>query len=340
VGAAGSARTVTGTANSTPGPAQAGPVVSALIDYGRGISAIDTDYVRPRLDASHLIVHEGRGAFVDTGTSHSVPALLAALAARGLAPEAVDWVFLTHIHLDHAGGAGALLQRLPNARVVVHPRGVQHLADPARLIAATRSVYGDANYERLYGEIVPVPAERIVATEEGLTLRLGARPFTFLHTPGHALHHCVIVDHEAEAVFSGDTFGVSYREFDVDGRPFVLPATTPTQFDPAQLHASVDRVLGEKPKRVYMTHYGEVTDVARLGADMHAGIDAYVAIAKRHAESSDRVERMRADMFGYLAGVLDRHGFSKDVARRHELLDLDINLNVDGLIAWLGRRAA
>jgi glyoxylase-like metal-dependent hydrolase (beta-lactamase superfamily II) len=330
---------VTGPSQSTPGPAQAGPVVSALIDYGSGINAIDTDYVRPRLDASHLVVHEGRGAFVDTGTSHAVPALLAALGARGVALEAVDWVFLTHIHLDHAGGAGALLRHLPNARVVAHPRGAQHLADPARLIAATRSVYGDEIYERLYGEIAPVPAGRIVAAEEGLTLKLAGRPFTFLHTPGHALHHCVIVDREARALFSGDTFGVSYREFDVEGRAFVLPATTPTQFDPAQLHASVDRVLGERPDAVYMTHYGRVTEVARLGADMHAGIDAYVAIAQRHAGAPDRVARMRADMYAYLADVLDRHGFDTDVARRHELLDLDINLNVDGLTAWLERRA-
>lgn len=129
-------------------PAQAGLVVSGLTDYADGVTAIDTEYVRPHLDASHLIVHAGRAAFVDTGTALAVPLLLAALASKGLARDAVDWVFLTHIHLDHAGGAGALMQELPAARLVVHPRGAPHLIDPARLIVATRAVYGDETFAR------------------------------------------------------------------------------------------------------------------------------------------------------------------------------------------------
>ena len=331
---------MSGTPGSTPGPAQAGPVVSALTDYGDGITAIDTEYLRPLLDASHLIVHRGRAAFVDTGTTHAVPLLLAALASRGIAPDAVDWVFLTHIHLDHAGGAGALLAHLPNARVVVHPRGAAHLAEPAKLIAATRRVYGDAAYEALYGEIVPIAAARLVSSEDGMTLELAGRPFSFLHTPGHALHHHVIVDADAGGLFSGDTFGVSYRDFDVAGREFVFPATTPTQFDPAQLHASVDRILGARPRAIYMTHYGRVTGIALLGQDLHSGIDAYVALAERHAAAPERRARMCADMYEYLSFGLDRNGFDPDPARRHAILDIDIGINVDGLLAWLERRAA
>ena len=331
---------MSGPRDLTPGPAQAGPVVSALTDYGHGITAIDTQFLRPRLDASHLIVHRGRAAFVDTGTTHAVPLLLAALASRGVAPEAVDWVFLTHIHLDHAGGAGALLQHLPNARVLVHPRGLAHLAEPAKLIAATRQVYGDAAYASLYGEIVPVPPARMLASEDGMTVELAGRGFGILHTPGHALHHYVLVDPEAGAVFSGDTFGVSYREFDIDGREFVFPATTPTQFDPAQLHASVDRILGAAPRAVYLTHYSRVTGIARLGAALHAGIDAYVALAERHATAPARRERMCADMYEYFSAGLDQHGFDPDPVRRHALLDSDITINVDGLCAWLERRAA
>ena len=325
---------------STPGPAQAGPVVSALTDYGDGITAIDTEYLRPLLDASHLIVHHGRAAFVDTGTTHAVPLLLGALASRGVERDAVDWVFLTHIHLDHAGGAGALLKLLPNARVVVHPRGAPHLAEPAKLIAATRRVYGDSAYEALYGEIAPIPAVRMVSSEDGMTLDLAGREFLFLHTPGHALHHYVLVDRQADALFSGDTFGVSYREFDVEGREFVFPATTPTQFDPSQLHASVDRILGARPRAIYMTHYGRVTAIARLGADLHTGIDAYVALAERHANAPDRRARMCADMYEYMSEGLDRNGFNRDQARRHALIDPDIGINVDGLLSWLERRAA
>ena len=321
------------------GPAQAGPAVSGITDYADGISAIDTGYWRPRLDASHLIVHQGRAAFVDTGTSHSVPLLLAALAVKGLAPEVVDWVFLTHIHLDHAGGAGALMERLPNARAVVHPRGAAHLADPARLIAGTKQVYGEARYAQLYGEVCPIPAGRIVATEDGTRLALAGRDFEFLHTPGHALHHYVILDRTAQAVFSGDTFGISYREFDVAGRAFVMPTTTPPHFDPDQLHASIDRILALRPQQVFVTHYSRVGEVERLGAELHRGVSAFVELTRRHAGAPDRAAAIREAVFDWLSVALDDHGYTGDLAARHALLDPDVELDVQGLLVWLDRRA-
>ncbi len=329
---------MTAGAERDPRPAQAGLVVSDVTDYADGISAVDTHYVRSRLDASHLIVHRGRAAFVDAGTSLAVPHLLAALEAKGIARDVVDWVFLTHIHLDHAGGAGALAEQLPNARVAVHPRGAQHLADPARLIDATRKVYGDAIYDRLYGEIRPVPAERLVVTGDGARHELAGRPFEFLHTPGHALHHQAIVDAEAGAVFAGDTFGVSYREFDVDGREFILPATTPTQFDPEQLHGSIDRVLALAPRALFLTHYSRVVGIARLGPELHLAVDAYVTLARRHGAAPDREARLREAIFDRHSAALDAHGFPGDAARRHALLDEDIALNVQGLLSWLDRR--
>jgi glyoxylase-like metal-dependent hydrolase (beta-lactamase superfamily II) len=310
------------------------------MDFEHGITAVDTHYVRPRLDASHLIRHGGRAAFVDTGTTRSVPYLLAALEARGVAREAVDWVFLTHIHLDHAGGAGALLQALPNARVVVHPRGAGHLADPARLIVATRQVYGDQLYERLYGDIIPIPAERLVVTADGDELELAGRTFRFLHTPGHALHHHVIHDPLADAVFTGDTFGIAYRELDIGGRPFLMPTTTPTQFDPAQLHASIDRVLALGTAAVFLTHYSRVTDIPRLAAELHAGLDAYVGFAERHAADPDPVVGIVAAMTAWARDELDARGHPSDEATRVALLGEDIRLNADGLVAWLGRRRA
>ncbi len=325
-------------AGRDPRPAQAGLVVSDVIDYADGISAVDTHYVRSRLDASHLIVHRGRAAFVDTGTALSVPHLLAALDAKGIARDAVDWVLLTHIHLDHAGGAGALLAELPNARVAVHPRGAAHIADPARLIAATRAVYGDAIYERLYGEMRAVPAERLVVTEDGARQTLAGRTFEFLHTPGHALHHQAIVDAEAGAVFAGDTFGVSYREFDVDGREFILPATTPTQFDPDQLHGSIDRVVALAPRAVFLTHYSRVLDIARLGAELHTAVDQYVALARCHRDDPQRTSRLCAAIFEWHSTTLDAHRYAGTPAARHALLDDDIALNVRGLLGWLDRR--
>ncbi len=304
---------------------------------GEGILAIDTEFVRPQLDASHLIVADGRGAFVDTGTHHSVPNLLAALAAIDCSPDDVDYILLTHVHLDHAGGVGRLAQALPRAKIVVHPRGAAHIRDPAKLIAATIAVYGEAAYERYYGEMSPVPADRIVAVEEGERLRLGRRALEFIHTPGHALHHLCIVDRDAGELFAGDTFGVSYRELDTSAGEFVFAATTPSQFDPAQLHASVERIVRLRPKAAYLTHYSRVEEIERLGADLHADIDAYVAIAGRCAAAPMRTQSIAAQLFDHLSERLDAHGYSSDVALRHELLDGDVRLNTAGLDAWLSR---
>ena len=331
-------RPVSAGASPDPRPAQAGLVVSDLTDFDDGISAIDTHYLRARLDASHLIVERGRAAFVDTGTALAVPRLLAALEAKGIARDAVDWVLLTHIHLDHAGGAGALVAALPNARVAVHPRGAAHLADPARLVAATRQVYGEASFARLYGEIRAVPRERLVVTEDGDRHALGGRRLEFLHTPGHALHHQAILDRDAGALFAGDTFGVSYRDFDVAGREFILPATTPSQFDPDQLHASIDRVVALAPRAVFLTHYSRVRDVARLAEELHRAVREYVALARRYRDDPEREAQLRAAIFDGHSRALDAHGYAGDLATRHALLDDDVDLNVQGLVAWLNRQ--
>lgn len=309
-----------------------------IIDQGNGVFAIDTGYLRPRMDASHLLVHQGRGAFVDTGTAYSVPLLLAALSRCGLSPADVDYVLLTHIHLDHAGGAGQLMQALPRATAVVHPRGERHMVAPEKLIAGSIAVYGEKMYRQLYGEILPIPQDRIRVIEDGEKLKLADRGLKFLHTPGHALHHYCIVDREADAIFSGDSFGVSYREFDTAAGAFIMPTTTPIHFDPEAAHASIDRLLSYEVSRMFLTHYSAVSPPEKLAGDLHADIDAFVEITEKQAASDDRHNAMVNEMYDYLGQRLDRHGCKLDQAERHRLLDPDIELNVQGLEFWLDRR--
>ena len=320
------------------GPAQAGPVVSGVSLAGEGIWAIDTHYVRPALDASHLVVHNGRAAFVDTGPAPAVPLLLDALRQAGLGAADVDYILLTHIHLDHAGGAGALLESLPNAQVVVHPRGVGHLVDPEKLISATRDVYGASTYDRLYGEIRPIPAERIRGTRDGESVQFGGRTIRCLHTPGHALHHQVFVDERTGGIFTGDSFGISYREFDVGQRAFILPTTTPSQFDPHQLLSSIDRVLDLHPTEVFLTHYSQVTDVPRLGRELKAAIGAYVDIVERLADAVNPRAAVAEALMRFTMEALDRHGDTSSESERRRLLEPDMRLNADGLLAWVRRR--
>ncbi|GAB3755296.1 MBL fold metallo-hydrolase [Lysobacter olei] len=308
-----------------------------------GIFTIDTGFQRPRFDAAYLVVEQGRAAFIDCGTNHSVPAMLAALAEQGLGPEAVDWLILTHVHLDHAGGAGLLMQHLPNALLVVHPRGAPHMIDPSRLVAGATAVYGEAEIARSYGVIQAVPAARVREAEDGAVIELAGRALRCVDTPGHARHHFCVWDERSCSWFTGDTFGLSYRELDVQGRPFIIPTTSPVQFEPEPLKASIRTLLSQRPEAMYLTHYGRVEDVTRLGDDLLEQVDVMVALAHRaHDAAGDdagrHVSLVDALTRYYVAravahGVVDAESVVPDV------LGMDIELNAQGLGVWLARQS-
>ena len=309
-----------------------------MIDYSHGISAIDTGFFRPQFDASHLIIENGRAAFVDVGTNHSLPHLLAALDAKAIARSAVDFVILTHVHLDHAGGAGALLRELSNARAVIHSRGVRHMVDPSQLIAGATAVYGAAEIERSYGTLVPVPAERIDTAADGHVVDLAGRPLVCVDTPGHARHHFSTWDARSRAFFPGDTFGLSYREFDTTKGAFILPTTTPVQFEPDALKKSIERMLAFGPQQMFLTHYSRVDDLQRLARDLFEQIDAMVEIARAHAKGADRHERITTDLAALYVARAQAHGCTQTPAQVCELLAMDIELNAQGLEVWLDKR--
>jgi glyoxylase-like metal-dependent hydrolase (beta-lactamase superfamily II) len=306
-----------------------------------GIHTLDTGFHRPNFDAAYLIVENGRGAFVDCGLNASVPALLQGLAAAGLAPADVEWLILTHVHLDHAGGGGQLMQALPNARLVVHPRGARHMIDPSQLIAGASAVYGEDEVARTYGRILPVEAARVVEARDGHRIDLAGRELLCLDAPGHARHHIVIWDAASRSFFTGDTFGLSYREFDSAAGAFILPTTTPVQFEPEALKASIARMLDFDPEAMYLTHYGRVAPPAVLAQALFAQIDAMVAIARAQAglASEARHAAICADLAELYATRAAAHGCRQSRAEVIALLGMDIELNAQGLGVWLDREA-
>ena len=305
-------------------------------DYGNGIVAFDAGYVRPILAAIHLVIEGGRVAFIDTGSNDALPNALAALKRLGLDVAAVDYVFLTHIHLDHAGGAGSMMAAFPGAKLVVHPRGARHMAEPSKLVAGVSAVYGTEYVARVYGDILPISAERIIPVVDGSVISLAGRDLLCLDTPGHARHHICIVDQKTGGIFTGDMFGLSYRELDVDGRPFIFPTTTPTQFEPEEMRQSILRLLSWSPEAMYLTHYSRVENVNELGENLLRRLDVMVALALAEKDSgADRHQLIKQGLSDYLLAEIRIHGCQLSAAAVLELLETDLELNAQGLAVWL-----
>jgi glyoxylase-like metal-dependent hydrolase (beta-lactamase superfamily II) len=306
-----------------------------LIDYRNGIHAFDAGYVRHQLAAIHLIVDDGRAAFVDTGSNASLPRTREALATLGLTPESVDYVLLTHIHLDHAGGAGAMMNAFPNARLVVHPRGARHMIDPTKIMAATEEVYGRDTARTLYGTLLPIPENRVIETTDGMVLPLGKRELAFYDAPGHARHHVFIHDRAANGIFTGDTFGISYRECDVGGRPLLMPSTTPSQFDPVDLRDSVERMIALEPEAVYLTHFSRLAPPRPLAQAVLHRLDDFVGIAMRAKKAGgDVLAGIRGAMETYFLAEARAHGVTLPEQEILSIWRMDIDLDSQGLAIW------
>lgn len=310
------------------------------LDLGHGITLIDSGMHRPGLAACYMIKAGEEAVFIETGTANTVPGMLATLEANDMTPAQVRYVIPTHVHLDHAGGAGLLMQQCPNAELVIHPRGAPHMIDPSRLVAGATAVYGEEEMQRVYGEIPPVDEDRVLIRNDGDTLAFdnGSRSLLFLDTPGHARHHFCVYDDTSRGFFAGDTFGLSYREFDTDRGAFIMPTSTPVQFEPEAWLDSIDRLLGYEPQVMYLTHYGKVDEVQRLADKLKQDIINYAKLAREHASAAERHEHLKQALLDYTLDSLKRHGCRLEAAACRELLEMDMELNTQGLEVWLDRQ--
>jgi glyoxylase-like metal-dependent hydrolase (beta-lactamase superfamily II) len=302
------------------------------------IYCIDIDYIRPRLACCYLVVHRGKAAFIDCGTSLTVSRLLSVLQDCNLSVTDVEYVIPTHIHLDHAGGAGVLMQKFPNAKLVVHPKGARHLVDPQRLIASVRQVYGDELYDSLYGEIIPVDESRVIAADDNYCVDLNGRTLLVADTPGHARHHFCLYDELSNGWFTGDTFGLSYPDISIDSGRYLLPTTTPVQFEPDAWQQSIQRLLEKNPQRMYLTHFGMVENVQHLANKLSNDLTTYSEIALSLQEQDQRVDKLVEKLNHHTLSDLRKLGNQQDEQVILELLQTDITLNAQGLDVWLKRR--
>ena len=306
------------------------------------IHTIDTNYLgRAEFAAAYLIVEGNRAAFVDNNTNAAVPTLLAVLEAHGLNPDQVEFLIITHVHLDHAGGTSALARACPNATVIAHPRAAPHVIDPSKLVASASSVYGESEFKRLYGTIDPVASERVRMMDDEETLSFGSRELRFLHTRGHANHHFCIADSASGAIFTGDAFGLVYPALQGEGT-FAFPSTSPTDFEPELAREAVRRLVNEQPSCLYPTHYGAVTDIETAAGQLVRHLD-FAERLRDEAEASDLPDDdleafCRPRLRDYFAGLLDGRGSLGGDPATWSLVELDIDLNAQGIAFAANKR--
>ncbi len=307
--------------------------MSSVFNIVGGISVIDSGYISKDFAAIYLIRQGNDIAIIETGTNDSVPNIQQALEKDGLNFSNVAYIIPTHVHLDHAGGAGELMKLCPNAQLVIHPRGARHMVDPSKLIAGAMAVYGAEKFNRLYGDIVPIDSSRIIKANDNFVVDFNGRELLFIDTPGHARHHFCIWDKLTESMFTGDTFGLSYREFDIGDEIYVFPTTTPVQFDPEELIKSIAKLMEYKPKRVCLTHFGAIKPTKKVVHQLINGIKFLSNLAKQYAAHNNAEEVIQNEMMSYLLIQLQRMGI-KDQDFCKQKLQKDVELNTQGLIYW------
>ncbi|SDJ80603.1 MBL fold metallo-hydrolase [Salimicrobium halophilum] len=298
------------------------------VDLGNDIYLIDGYDMGFQGRTGTYVLNNKQVTLIETGPSPSVDMIKEGLDSLHISLEDVKYVILTHIHLDHAGGAGLLLESCPNAEIIVHPKGKRHLVDPSRLIKGAQAVYGE-DFDRLFDPIVPIPEERIIEKGEDDTLTIEqGRQLEFLDTPGHANHHLGIYDPLSNGLFTGDTAGIRYHQ--VEGLTFYLPTTSPNQFNPEAMLAQIQRFRHKEPSRLYFGHYGMTENPDAAMREVREWITVFVEIAKQE-ESLEAIEEKlleRIENYVKQLGVPDRHSI-------HDILKLDVQVCAMGLYDYI-----
>ncbi len=230
---------------------------------------------RPRAVAAALLRSGSANAIVDPGPASTVETLRAELSNRGLRVQDLQYVLLTHIHLDHAGATGTLVRENPGLRVCVHSRGLPHVVDPSKLLSSAERLWG-AELRTLFGDTLPVPAENLISLDGGETIDLDGRALRVLYTPGHASHHVTYFDSAEGVAFVGDTAGIS-----MEGDSFVLPATPPPDVDIELWDASLGAIGDLQAKRLFLTHFGFANEPQRHLANFRERLHLWSALAAK-----------------------------------------------------------
>ena len=297
-----------------------------------GITGIDTKMVGRYLVTSAYLVEADEPALIETGPQTSAEAVLRGLDRLGFGPRDLAHIVVTHVHLDHAGGAGTIAATFPNATVWVSERGAPHLADPSRLVESTARAYGPERMREMFGIVEPIAAERLRSLADGDTITLGTRRLEVLYTPGHASHHVALHDGATGAVFTGDALGVHLPDVGV-----LRPATPPPDFDLELACQSIERIR-TRGDLLLLSHFGPVAEVDHICEVATRRLIDWSHDVRSALELDDDLDR--------IVGILERRGaveYREDSGEpidmeRYDLLS-SIRMNAIGMIRYWRKRA-
>ncbi|MDQ0155835.1 MBL fold metallo-hydrolase [Robertmurraya andreesenii] len=287
------------------------------------------------------VLTEAELTLIETSASPSVPFIIDGLKELGYTLEDLKYIIVTHIHLDHAGGAGLLLQQCPNAKIIVHPKGFRHLSDPSRLIAGARAVYGE-KFDSLFDPILPIPAERLIAMNDQDELTISADcTLTFYDTPGHANHHFSIYHPKVNGMFTGDTVGIRYATLIPEDIEFYLPSTSPNQFDPGKMLQSIELYKSLNLSYIFFGHYGVSNHPSEVYKQVSYWIGEFVQAARNGYAAGQTPEQQMQLTGEELLQKIYANLREQGVPENHdvfEVLRLDLEVCSMGLIDYLHKQ--
>lgn len=308
--------------------------MTTSIPLGDGLHSIDLNFQgQPGVITSYLLQSGGERALIEVGPGSTLDSLLGGLQAVDVDPGTIDKVLVTHIHLDHAGAAGAFLRRFPRAQFYVHEIGLPHMIDPAKLIASATRIYGDM-MGPLWGDFEPVPEDRATALADGDIVSVGDMSLRALYTPGHASHHVVYHDEERRRVFTGDVAGVRLA-----GMQYVRPPTPPPDLDLEAWQESIERVRALRPDALYLTHFGPFPDVGRHLDDTRDRLLAWAKIVREAIAGGQDQPELVDNLRLHGDAELRRETDDAAILQRYELAT-PYGMTVDGFRRYFRKRAA
>ena len=295
------------------------------------IKTIDLDFLgTEQVIASFLLIGDESAALIETGPTTCLRNLMGGLEEHGVAPEDVRQVFLTHIHLDHAGASGHLAEQLPNATFYVHEIGQPHLVDPSKLLKSASRIYGERMNE-LWGETLPVPENRIKVLTGGEEIETVGGTLTTHYTPGHAYHHLSYLDPDSGALFAGDVVGIR-----LPGQSYVRPPTPPPEIDVEAWMQSIGYVRELAPKSLWPTHFGDYDDVERHLGELEQRLQDWLLFVEERIDEAGTEEiadelKAKGDTEMLAEGAGPKATEQYDLAGNYVML-------VDGLMRYVSKK--